>query len=219
MAESSALPLQVRNATGKGASRAIRREGYVPGIVYGGDEQPLSVQLLGSDLQRSIRRGRFFSNLIDLELDGAQIRAIPRDVQYDVVRDIPIHVDFMRISPQSVITLFVPVAFVNEDESPGIRRGGVLNVVRHEVELRVRARDIPEELVADLTGLDIGDVVHISAIPLPEGAALTISDRDFSVATVAAPSAIAAAARAEQEEAAAEAALEVEDEEEEEAQD
>ena len=215
MAEPSALPLQTRDATGKGASRALRRSGFIPGIVYGGNQDPVSVKLPESDLHRAVRRGRFFSTLVDLDVDGKRVRAIPRDIQYDVVRDIPIHVDFLRISPNSEVTLFVPVTFVNEEESPGIRRGGVLNVVRHDVELRVRARDIPEELVVDISGLDIGDVVHFSAIELPKGARSTIIGRDFAVATIAAPSAIAAAARAEQEEAAEAAEIEEEVEEEE----
>ena len=202
MAEPSVLSLEMRNATGKGASRALRRGGWVPAVVYGGEEEPVSVQLRDRDLHRAVRQGRFFTTLVDLELDGGKVRAIPRDIQYDVVRDLPIHVDFLRISAGSEVTLMVPVGFVNEEESPGIRRGGVLNVVRHEVELRVRAGDIPDRLVADLTGLDIGDVVHFSALPLPDGARTTIVGRDFAVATIAAPSAIAAAARAEQEEAA-----------------
>ena len=213
MAEPSALPLQTREATGKGASRALRRNGFIPGILYGGDQEPVNVKLLGSELQRAVRRGRFFSTLVELDVDGEMVRAIPRDVQYDVVRDIPIHVDFLRISANSEITLFVPVKFVNEEDSPGIRRGGVLNVVRHDVELRVRAGDIPEELVVDIAGLDIGDVVHFSSIQLPKGAASTIVGRDFAVATIAAPSAIVAAARAEQEEAATEDAEFTEEEE------
>ena len=212
MAEPSALSLQTRESSGKGASRALRRNGFVPGILYGGNQEPVNVKLLENELHHAVRRGRFFSTLVNLDIDGTLVRAIPRDVQYDVVRDIPIHVDFMRISPNSVITLFVPVKFINEEESPGIRRGGVLNVVRHEVELRVRARDIPEELVADVSGLDIGDVVHFSAISLPAGATSTIIGRDFAVATIAAPSAIAAAARAEQEEAAEAVELVEEDE-------
>lgn len=213
MAEPSALPLQTREATGKGASRALRRNGFIPGILYGGDQEPVNVKLLGSELQRAVRRGRFFSTLVELDVDGEMVRAIPRDVQYDVVRDFPIHVDFLRISANSEITLFVPVKFVNEEDSPGIRRGGVLNVVRHDVELRVRAGDIPEELVVDIAGLDIGDVVHFSSIQLPKGATSTIVGRDFAVATIAAPSAIVAAARAEQEEAAAESAEFTEEEE------
>jgi len=204
MAEAQALPLTVRATTGKGASRALRRAGRVPCTLYGGGEAPVSAHLAGNELQRTMRRGRFFSALLDLDVDGRRMRAIPRDVQFDVVRDVPIHVDFLRITPQSQINIYVPVAFVNESESPGIRRGGVLNVVRHEVELKVRVGDIPEGLEVDLAGLDIGDVVHISAVALPAGASPTISDRDFVVATVAAPSAIVAAARAEQEATAGE---------------
>ena len=203
MADSHLLAAEIREHTGKGAARAARRAGYVPGILYGGDSEPESLQIRDGELTKSIRRGRFFSTLLDLDIAGRRVRAIPRDVQYDVVRDLPLHVDFLRISPLSEVSVYVPVSFVNEEESRGLRRGGVLNIVRHEVELRVRAANIPPTLVADLTGLDIGDVVHISSVELPEGARLTITDRDFAVATIAAPSALAAAEREAQEAARA----------------
>lgn len=208
MAEPTVLPLDVRSATGKGAARAARRAGFVPGIVYGDKQDPINVQMRENELHKAINRGRFFSTLIELEVAGERFRAIPRDMQMDVVRDLPVHVDFLRLSPRSEITLMIPMTFINEEESPGIKRGGVLNIVRHEVELRVRAADIPETLVADLTGLEIGDVVHISSVQLPEGAKLTITDRDFAVATVASPSALAAEIREEQEAAQAEAEAE-----------
>ncbi len=211
MADPSVLPVELREASGKGAARAVRRAGYIPGVVYGGGEKPLSIKLRENELNRTVNRGRFFSQLVELDLDGKRVRAIPRDMQLDVVRDLPIHVDFLRLSPRSLVAVYIPVTFVNEEASPGLKRGGVLNIVRHEVELKVRAADIPEVLVADLTGLDIGDVVHISAIPLPKGASLTITDRDFSVATIASPSALAAQIREEQEAEAAAAAEDVEE--------
>ena len=213
MASSPALPAETRTHFGKGAARATRRAGYVPGILYGDDTPPIGLQILHNELQRAISRGRFFSTLLNLDIDGKPVQAIARDMQYDVVRDLPIHVDFLRLSPRAEINIFVPVSFINEEESPGIRRGGVLNIVRHEVEVRVRATNIPAALVADLTGTDIGDVVHISAVPLPEGTKLVITDRDFAVATIASPSALAAQIREEQ---AAEAALTDEGESEEE---
>ena len=209
MASLPTLPAEMRTRFGKGAARATRRAGYVPGIIYGGDESPIGVQLRENVLHKAMGRGRFFSTLLELDLNGTQVRAIPRDMQYDVVRDLPIHVDFLRLSPRAEINVFVPVAFVNEEHSPGLRRGGVLNVVRHEVEIKVRAADIPSTLVVDVTGTDIGGVIHISAVPLPPGAKLAITDRDFAVATIASPSALAAQIREEQAaEAAAEAAEE-----------
>lgn len=218
MAEASVLSVERRSSSGKGASRAARRAGFIPGIVYGGDAEPVSIQIRDSELHRTVNRGRFFSQLVDLELDGERIRTIPRDMQLDVVRDLPIHVDFMRLSPRAVVNVLVPVQFVNEEESPGLRRGGVLNVVRHEIELKCPATNIPEVLIADLAGLEIGDVVHISAIELPARTSLTISDRDFAVATIASPSALAAQIREEQEAAAIEAGIEEEDAEEEDAE-
>lgn len=215
MATLPILPVEPRGHTGKGAARAARRGGYVPGIVYGGDEGAVSVQLRDNELQKALKRGRFFSTLIELDIEGHKVRAIPRDMQLDVVRDLPIHVDFLRLSPRSEVNVFVPVTFINEDESPGLRRGGVLNIVRHEVEIRCRAGNIPESLIGDLTGFDINDVLHISSIALPAGARLVISDRDFAVATIASPSALAAQIREEQQaEAEAEAAAEAGEEQE-----
>ena len=200
MASLPTLPAEIRTRFGKGAARATRRAGYVPGIIYGGDESPIGIQLRENVLHKAVGRGRFFSTLLELDLDGTQVRAIPRDMQYDVVRDLPIHVDFLRLSTRSEINVFVPVTFINEEQSPGLRRGGVLNVVRHEVEIKVRAADIPSALVVDVTGTDIGGVIHISAVPLPPGVKLAITDRDFAVATIASPSALAAQIREEQAE-------------------
>lgn len=208
MAEPSILSVEARETGGKGAARAVRRKGYVPGVIYGGGEEPVPVQLRDNELHRTVNRGRFFSQLLDLELAGERIRAIPREMQLDPVLDFPLHVDFLRLRPTSEVSVFVPVNFSNEEASPGLKRGGVLNVVRHEVELRVLASSIPEALEGDLSGLDIGDVLHISSIPLPEGARLTITDRDFAVATIASPSALAAEIREEQEAEAAAAAEE-----------
>jgi large subunit ribosomal protein L25 len=142
---------------------------------------------------RALKRGKFLSSLLELDLGGEKVRVVPRDVQRDVVLDMPIHVDFLRLSERSRINLYIPVEFINHPECPGLKRGGMLNVVRHEVELKVRAGDIPEKLVCDLTGYDIGDSIHISAMKLPPDAKLVIADRDFTVATIVAPSGLGAA--------------------------
>jgi len=176
-----------RDRAGKGAARAVRREGLVPGVVYGDRKEPQLVSLGYVDMLQQVQTGRFLSTLVDLEVDGTTVRTIPRDVQFDPVRDFIIHADFLRLGAGARITVEVMVRFRNAETSPGIKRGGVLNVVRHEVELSCPADSIPEEIVVDLAGLDIGDSVHISHITLPEGATPTITDRDFTIATIAAP--------------------------------
>ncbi len=199
MADINVLPATARAGVGKGAARAARREGYVPAVVYGGGENPITVNVRQNELLKALKRGKFLASLLYLEVDGEKIRVVPRDVQRDVVRDLPIHVDFLRLSERSRINLFIEVEFVNHGASPGLKKGGVLNIVRHDVELRVRAGEIPEKLVCDLTGFNIGDSIHISSIPIPAGARPVIADRDFTVATIAAPSGLAAAAGDEEE--------------------
>ncbi len=180
----------VRTGTGKGAARQARREGNVPGIVYGGGTDPLPINIPFNILLTRLRKGRFLSTLLNLKVDGHDdVRVICRNVQRDVVKDLPTHVDFMRLHRNTRISLFINVEFENEDKAPGIKKGGVLVVVRPEVELNVVAGDIPEKLVVDLTGRDIGDVIHISDIVLPQGAKPTI-ERDFVIANVSAPSAL-----------------------------
>lgn len=207
------LHATVRTGTGKGAARQARRDGLVPGIVYGGGTDPLAINLPFNTLLKSLKQGRFLSTLFNMKVDGHDdVRVICRNVQRDVVKDLPTHVDFMRLKRTSKINLFIHVDFINEDEAPGIKRGGVLTVVRPEVELVVTAGDIPESLTVDLTGLDIGDTVTISNITLPQGARPTI-DRDFVIANISAPSGLRSseseeggeeAEAAEGEEAAAE---------------
>src|SRR6056297_1388739 len=190
-----------RTGTGKGAARQARRDGMVPGIVFGGDSDPLPINIPFNVLIKRLRKGRFKSTLFNMKVDGHDdVRVICRDVQRDIVRDLPTHVDFMRLRRTSKINLFIPVEFLNEEDAPGIKKGGVLNAVRPEVELVVTAGDIPEKLTVDLTGLDIGDTVTISAITLPEGSKPTI-DRDFVIANISAPSGLRAAEDAEAEEA------------------
>ncbi|ETW14027.1 50S ribosomal protein L25/general stress protein Ctc [Roseivivax marinus] len=180
-----------RTGTGKGAARQARRENLVPGIVFGGDKEPLPINLPYNDLIKRLKAGRFKSTLFNLKVEGHEdVRVICRDVQRDIVKDLPTHVDFMRLRRTSKINLFIPVEFVGEEECPGLKAGGVMTVVRPEVELIVTAGDIPEKLVADVSKLAIGDTLHISDIEIPAGAKKTI-DRDFVVANIAAPSALA----------------------------
>ena len=182
------LECQERAGTGKGAARAARRAGMVPGVVFGGDADPLAIQIPFNVLLKKLKAGRFKSTLFNLKVEGQEdVRVICRDVQRDVVKDLPTHFDLMRLRRTTRINLFVPVEFVNEDAAPGIKRGGVLTVVRPEVELMVTAGEIPEKITVDLTGLAIGDVVTISSIDLPSGAKPTI-DRDFVIANISAPS-------------------------------
>ncbi len=184
------LHAEVRTGTGKGAARQARREGMVPGIVYGGGVDPLPINIPFNVLIKRLRAGRFLSTLFNLKVEGHDdVRVICRNVQRDVVKDLPTHLDLMRLRRTTRIALFIPVEFVGEEEAPGLKRGGVLTVVRPEVELSVIAGDIPEKLVADVSGKDVGDVIHISEIDLPEGARVTV-DRDFVIANISAPSAL-----------------------------
>ncbi|MCR9275480.1 MULTISPECIES: 50S ribosomal protein L25/general stress protein Ctc [Mameliella] len=195
-----------RTGTGKGAARQARRDGMVPGIVFGGDKEPLPINLPFNALLKRLKDGRFKATLFNLKVDGHEdVRVICRDVQRDVVKDLPTHVDFLRLRRTTKINLYIPVEFVGEDVAPGIKKGGVLTVVRPEVELIVTAGDIPEKITVDLSTLKIGDIVHISDVTLPEGTKPTI-DRDFVIANISAPSGLAAQEAEEAEEAAAEEA-------------
>ena len=203
------LHAELRPGTGKGAARQARREGFVPGIVYGGGTEPVPIRLQFNYLLKRLNQGRFLSTLFNLKVDGGEeVRVICRSVQRHVVKDLPIHVDFMRLHRSSQINLFIPVRFVNEDESPGLRRGGVLTVVRGEVDLVVNAGNIPADIVADLTGLDVGDVVTISKIELPEGTRPRIADRDFVIANISAPSGLRSADEEDEERDEAEEEIE-----------
>lgn len=188
MAETPVLEAVAREGVGKGAARSARREGMVPGVIYGGGETPQPINVKYNELWKHLKAGKFLSTLLNLKVDGAENRVICRAVQRDVVKDQPTHVDFLRLSERSRINLFIPVEFENREASPGLKRGGVLTVVRNEVELVVTAGEIPERLVVDLTGTNINDTIHISDIALPSGARPTISDRDFVIANIQAPS-------------------------------
>ena len=187
------LHAQERTGTGKGAARQARRDGLVPGIVYGGGSDPLAINIPFNVLLKRLKQGRFLSTLFNLKVEGQEdVRVICRNVQRDVLKDLPTHLDLMRLRRSSKVNLFIPVEFVNEDEAPGMKKGGVLTIVRQEVELRVTAGDIPEKLTIDLAGKDIGDTLTISAITLPAGSKATI-DRDFVIANISAPSGLKSA--------------------------
>jgi len=187
MAEAGVLEVRARERAGTGAARAARRQGLVPGILYGGKEEPLPISMDDRAIRQAIQQPGFFSKLMQLKLDGKTVEVLPRDVQVHPVTEAPVHVDFMRVAADTKIKIDVPVRFENEAASPGLKRGGVLNIVRHEIEVMCAVSAIPEVFVFDLTGLDIGDSVHISRLALPPGVRLTITDRDFTVASVAAP--------------------------------
>ena len=202
MSEEIILSAEIKERAGKGAARATRREGKVPAVIYGDKKAPVMVALAAKEVVRLIHQPGFFSHIMKIDAGGKKHQVLARDVQLHPVKDLPIHIDFLRVSESSEITVNVPVHFVDEDQSPGLERGGVLNVVRYEVEVVCKAGSIPDELVGSLAGLDIGDSVHISAITLPDGVRPVIDDRDFTVATIAAPSAVkaeAAEAQAEEE--------------------
>lgn len=202
MTESHTLEAQPRERAGKGAARRDRRNGRVPAVIYGAGKEPTLVTLEPGMLDREVYKAGFFTRLYNIEVAGTRGKqlAICRDLQFDPVTDRPIHVDFLRVSAQTEVTVNVPVHFVGEEESPGLKRGGVLNIVRHEIEMVCRADTIPSAIEVNLAGLDINDAAHISNVELPDGVHPTIDDRDFTIATIAAPSAVKAEAAEEQAE-------------------
>ena len=194
------LDAELRPGTGKGAARQARRDGFVPGIVYGGGQDPDPIRIDFNYLLKKLSEGRFLSTLFNLRIAGKEdVQVICRSVQRHVVKDLPMHVDFMRLNQNSRVNLFIPVRFTNEEESPGLRRGGVLTVVRGEIELIVTADDIPSDIEADVTGLEVGDVLTISSIELPPGTRPRISDRDFVIANISAPSGLRSSDQDEEE--------------------
>lgn len=186
------LQAEVRTGTGKGAARQARRAGFVPGIVYGDKQEPVAINMNYNALLKRLKQGRFLSTLFNLKIEGQpDVHVVCRGVQRDVVKDLPTHIDFMRLHDDSRINLFIHVTFINHDAAPGLKRGGTLTVVRPEVELEVLASDIPNEIVVDLTGKTFGDVLHISDVALPNGAKPTI-DRNFVIANITAPTGLVA---------------------------
>jgi large subunit ribosomal protein L25 len=191
MSDQLTLSAETRERAGKGASRALRREGRVPAVVYGGNQEPQTIHLEEKALMKLLNTGHFMNSVIMIETGkGKPTRTLPKDVAFHPVSDRPLHVDFLRISEHAQIHVNVPVRFVDEEQSPGIKRGGVLNIVRHELDLVCDAALIPDEIVISLAGLEVGDAIHISNVALPRGAESGISDRDFTIATVVAPSAL-----------------------------
>lgn len=193
-----------RSGTGKGAARQSRRDGMVPGVVYGGGAEPLAIEIPFNKLLKRLKQGRFLSTLFNLQVEGHEdVRVICRDVQRHVVKDLPIHLDLMRLRRTSRVDLFINVEFINQDKCVGLKRGGVLTVVRSEVELSVIAGDIPDHITVDLDGLKIGDIIHINDVTLPEGVKPTV-DRNFVIANISAPSGLKSQDNADDEEEAAE---------------
>ena len=190
MSEQLTLPAEARERAGKGASRALRREGRVPAVIYGDKKDPVSIHVEEKLLSKMLSTGHFMNTVVMIDAGGATHRTLPKDVTFHPVTSRPIHVDFLRIGEHSKVHVNVPVRFDNEEAAPGLKRGGVLNIVRHELELVCDAAEIPDEIHIDLAGLNVGDSIHISAVKLPKGAESAITDRDFTIATVVAPSAL-----------------------------
>lgn len=187
MSEAARITAAARSKAGKGTARALRREGRVPAVIYGDRKEPEMVSLDYRDIVKMIEQGHVNNQLFAIDVDGSSQNVLARDVQLDPVTDWPIHVDFVRVAAGARVRVEVPVHFLNQERSPGLKRGGVLNVVRHELELFCPATDIPHQIDIDLGKAEIGDSIHISAVPLPEGVEPTITDRDFTIATIAAP--------------------------------
>ncbi|MCB2061688.1 MAG: 50S ribosomal protein L25/general stress protein Ctc [Novosphingobium sp.] len=192
MSDALTLPAEARERAGKGASRALRREGRVPAVVYGGKEDPLTVHVEEKELVRQLNTGHFMNSIVMIDVSGKQVRTLPKDVAFHPVTDRPLHADFLRLAKGATVEVAVPVVFVNEAASPGLKKGGVLNMVRHELDLICDADKIPAEIQIDVTGLEVGDSIHISHVALPEGSESAITDRDFTIATIVAPSALKA---------------------------
>lgn len=188
MSQALSLKAELRTGAGKGVARAARRQGAVPAVIYGTKKEPTLITVPENELWKLLKTGFFMNSMVELQIDGSVERTLPRDVQFHPVTDRPLHVDFLRVSANTTVNVAVPVRFEDEALSPGLKRGGVLNIVRHEVELMCPADRIPDELVISLEGLDINDSVHLSSLKLAEGISTVIQDRDATIATLVAPS-------------------------------
>ena len=200
MSDALTLPAEARERAGKGASRALRRDGRVPAVIYGGKEEPTMIHVEAKELIRQLGTGHFMNSIVEIKIDGKAIKTLPKDVSLHPVTDRPEHADFLRLAKGAKVEVSVPVIFTNEEESPGLKKGGVLNVVRHELDLVCEADAIPSEIEIDVTGKEVGDSIHISELKLPEGSESAITDRDFTIATLVAPSALKKSEGAEGEE-------------------
>ncbi len=205
MAEADVFHCEPRGDTGTGGARKVRREGWIPGVLYGGDGEPVAIQLKSNEINKAFSQGRLRPQLAKIDVPGedGQQPVIPRDVQLHPVKGMPVHVDFLRVDDKTRIDVEVPVRFINEEISPGLKRGGVLNIVRHAVDVYAPATAIPDHFDIDVGEMDIGDAAHASVVALPDGVTLVTTDRDFTIVTIAAPSAVRSEAdEAEGEEAA-----------------
>lgn len=200
MSEQLVLSAETRDRAGKGASRVLRREGRVPAVVYGNNEEPLSIHVEEKVLMKALHTGHFMNSVVMIEAGGKTTRTLPKDVQFHPVTDRPLHVDFLRISEHATVTVSVPIRFINDEQSPGLKRGGVLNTVAHEIELTCDASHIPDDVIVDLAGADIGTTIHLGDVALPKGTTATV-DADATIATIVAPSAVKSEAAEEAGEA------------------
>ena len=190
MSDQLTLSAETRERAGKGASRLLRREGRIPAVIYGNNEAPTGIHIEEKLLMKALMTGHFMNSVVMIDVGGKAVRTLPKDVQFHPVSDRPLHADFLRISEHAEVHVEVPVHFIDEELSPGIKRGGVLNIVRHELEIICDAANIPDEIAVSLMGLEVGDSIHISAVTLPDGVKSAITDRDFTIATIVAPSAL-----------------------------
>ncbi|HKX78677.1 MAG TPA: 50S ribosomal protein L25/general stress protein Ctc [Novosphingobium sp.] len=190
MSDALTLPAEARERAGKGASRALRREGRVPAVIYGGNEEPQPIHVEAKELARQLGTGHFMNSIVMIEIGGKTVRTLPKDVAFHPVSDRALHADFLRVSEHAKVHVNVPVVFVNEDASPGLKKGGVLNIVHHNLDLICDAGSIPDEIAIDVAGLDVGDSVHIGGIKLPAGVEDGSHERDLTIATIVAPSAL-----------------------------
>ena len=190
MSDQLSIAAEPRERAGKGASRALRREGRAPAVIYGDKKEAQAIHVEARALNKLLGTGHFMNSLVEVDVNGVKTRTLPKDVAFDPVTDRPLHVDFFRLAKGAKVQVNIPVVFINEEASPGLKRGGVMNVVRHELDLMCDADHIPDQIEIDVTGLEIGDSIHISHITLPEGSESAITDRDFTIAGVTAPSAL-----------------------------
>ncbi|MBW9055079.1 50S ribosomal protein L25/general stress protein Ctc [Rhizobium mesosinicum] len=187
--ETYELKAEARERVGKGSARELRRNGFIPAVIYGDKQAPISIAINTNEVTKRIHAGGFMTTVATIDVDGKKYQVLPKDYQLDPVRDFTMHVDFLRVSGNTQVTVEIPVHFINEEKSPGLKVGGVLNIVRHEVEVHCPANAIPEFFTVDLSGQKIGDSIHISEVTLPKGVTPVIADRDFTIATIIAPAA------------------------------